>query len=276
MVDRWRNQVTPANVCKPISHRSRKGAGVLFIYVHQAIAAYNRKRLIEHKVPFVVPGNQMYLPMLGVDLREHYKKIRGSSPKFSPSTQAVVLHAIIHGAKQKYTPSGLSANMDYSSMTLSRTFDELESVGLGKVLTEGRERVLCFSEPSRELWEKAREFMRSPVKKRLWIRDPSADHWPGIKAGLSALADYSLLSPPNRPVYAISLKKWSWLKRLGDTVELPPEDHEACEMEIWSYSPQMFAQDGVVDKFSLYLTLQQNSDERVQAALEEMMGNLSW
>lgn len=44
------------------------------IYVRAQVTAYNRKRLIEQNVPFIVPGNQMYLPMLAIDLREHFRK----------------------------------------------------------------------------------------------------------------------------------------------------------------------------------------------------------
>ena len=47
--------------------RTKQNADV--IYVRANVTAYNRQRLIEHKVPFIVPGNQMYLPMLAIDLR---------------------------------------------------------------------------------------------------------------------------------------------------------------------------------------------------------------
>jgi len=40
------------------------------VYVRTRMTAFNRKRLIEQKVPFIVPGNQMYLPTLAIDLRE--------------------------------------------------------------------------------------------------------------------------------------------------------------------------------------------------------------
>ena len=45
-------------------------AGRPTIYVTGALASYERRRLIEQKVPFIVPGNQLYLPDLGIDLRE--------------------------------------------------------------------------------------------------------------------------------------------------------------------------------------------------------------
>ena len=38
------------------------------------MASYERKRLIEQKVPSIVPGNQLYLPDLGLDLREYFRR----------------------------------------------------------------------------------------------------------------------------------------------------------------------------------------------------------
>src|ERR1039458_8742698 len=42
--------------------------GMEVVYVADAISSYDRKRLIEHKVPFVVPGNQMYLPFMAIKI----------------------------------------------------------------------------------------------------------------------------------------------------------------------------------------------------------------
>jgi hypothetical protein len=44
-------------------------AGQPAVYVTDALASYDRRCLIERKVPFIVPGNQLYLPDLGLDLR---------------------------------------------------------------------------------------------------------------------------------------------------------------------------------------------------------------
>src|SRR6056297_2463784 len=41
------------------------------IFLGKSLSPFNRKRLIGYKVPFIVPDNQMYLPDLGLDLREH-------------------------------------------------------------------------------------------------------------------------------------------------------------------------------------------------------------
>ena len=61
--------------------RIREGSGLPVLYATGTLASYERKRLIEQKVPFVVPGNQLYLPDLGVDLREYFRKPAARSPR---------------------------------------------------------------------------------------------------------------------------------------------------------------------------------------------------
>lgn len=178
MVARDKAEQTPAIIRKQMLQVQAKWDGEV-IYLCPSVSAYNRKRLIEQKVPFVVPGNQMYLPMLGIDLREHFRQVRAVAPnKFSPSTQAVVLYALLNGPWDNYTPSRLAKELGYSIMTLTRAFDELESIGLAEVVTEGREKMLRLSEGKIVLWKRAREFMRSPVKKRIFIH-PLGSAWGG-------------------------------------------------------------------------------------------------
>ncbi|MBT0664907.1 hypothetical protein KI809_11405 [Geobacter pelophilus] len=273
---------TPATIRKQMLQVQAKWDGEV-IYLRSSVSAYNRKRLIEQKVPFVVPGNQMYLPTLGIDLREHFKQIRTVAPgKFSPATQAVVLHVLLHGPGHNYTSSRLAKlypnmgkNKWYSTMTFTRAFDELVSLGLGEVVTEGRERVLRFSEDKRALWERSKEFMRSPVTRRTFIR-PITSRWPGVAAGLSALAHFTMLAPPSNQVYALCMNDWKSMKLLNAIEELPGPEPQSYEIEIWNYSPLLFQEDDVVDRFSLYLSLQDNTDERIQSSLEKMMEEVLW
>ena len=45
------------------------------------VASWERKRLIEKQVPFIVPGRQLYLPMLLMDLRERFPQNHSSEAK---------------------------------------------------------------------------------------------------------------------------------------------------------------------------------------------------
>ena len=97
-----------------------------------------------------------------------------------------------------------------------------------------------------------------------------------MKAGLSALAYYSALAEPANPVFALEGKKWKGIKTGKNIRILEIVEPGACELEIWSYPPELFSKEGVVDRLSLYLSMQANDDERVESALEEMMDQVAW
>jgi len=148
--------------------------------------------------------------------------------------------------------------------------DELDDVGLGTIVMEGRERVLRFNRDKKQVWETALERLRSPVKKRLWVKTFSNEPF-GVKAGLSALAYYSNLAEPANPVLALEGKQWKKVKTNGDVMILDIVEPNASELEIWSYSPKMFGENVVVDRFSLFLSMREDNNERVQSALKGML-----
>jgi hypothetical protein len=265
---------SPATVRKHMDMLQTKQHADL-IYVRPQVTAYNRKRLIEQKVPFIVPGNQMYLPMLAIDLREHFRRIREDTPTFSPSTQVVVLYALLREAGRVLIPTEMAPLLGYSAMTMTRAFDELETASLAEVTVRGRKRCLRFNGGRREIWEKGQPFLRNPVNKRLFIlRTEGAEG--AICAGLTALAHYSMLAPPAYTTYALSRENWKALRKRHKIIEVPAQDPDASEIEVWWYPPALFAEGGIVDPLSLYLSLKADHDERTETALEEMMEKLKW
>lgn len=274
MAAKNKTEQTPATVRKHM-RQVRKRWQDEVIYVQQKATAYNRKRLIQHKIPFVIPLNQMYLPFIGVDLREHFKNIRQTETNFSPSTQVVVLYYLFHKVQLRLTPKTLANALGYSIMTMTRALDELDGVGLGTIAMEGRERVLRFDRNKKQVWETALERLRSPVKKRLWVKKP-INRPLGMKAGLSALAHYSNLAEPANPVLALGGKQWKKIKTSNELMVLDIAEPAASELEVWRYSPELFGEKGVVDRLSLFLSMRKDNDERVQAATEAMMEQVEW
>ena len=112
--------------------------------------------------------------------------------------------------------------------------------------------------------------MRSPIKRRFWARPLPNWTAPTVKlAGLSALARYSMLTEPQYPIHAISPAHWKTAAQ-ADIEILPEPLPGACEWEVWHYSPDLLPESETVDPLSLTLSLQGNTDERVQLALEEL------
>ena len=74
----------------------RETFGIFTVLVAQNIPAFSRKRLIEKGINFIVPGKQMYLPALMVDLRETYSKPQNNKQTLLPSAQCILLYHILH------------------------------------------------------------------------------------------------------------------------------------------------------------------------------------
>ena len=266
---------TPATIRKHISQIGNLWNGDI-IYVHSRVSAHNRKRLIAAGISFIIPGNQMYLPPLGIDLREYFRQRKEVKEVFSPSTQLLLLCILRREMAENLNPTMFAGELGYSVMTMTRAFNELERFGLAAVEKRGRRQHLVINDRKEELWEKAKAYLRNPVIKRIFLYPE-----PGIKqypiAGLTALSRFTNIAPPSVPVYAISETRWRSL-RGGEKYRKVrvPTDEEYLEVEIWNYSPELFAQGTVVDRLSLYLALRGTQDERIEAALDEMMDDYPW
>jgi len=85
-----------------------------------------------------------------------------------------------------------------------------------------------------------------------------------------------MLAEPVNPVAAVSREQWKELTRSNVVTIVPGREPGGVEIEVWSYAPKLFAKDEVVDRLSLYASLRETDDERVESALGEMMEEMAW
>jgi len=275
MIDAGEEEQTAAIIGKQLDQVRTRYNSKVVVYVRRAVTSYKRKRLIEQKIPFIVPGNQMYLPMLGIDLREHMKRLREKKPVFSPSTQALILHVLWRKETGPLAPAEIANHLGYSAMTMTRAFDELETEDIGEHSVMGKERHVHFPDSRKLLWEKALPYLTSPVRKHLYVESPM-QIVKGCLAGLSALASYTMLAEPKIPVYAIPAREWKvWLQQRVIFELISPEPG-SFEIELWKYAPAQFANKERVDRLSLYLSLRDSANERIQSALDALLGGMEW
>lgn len=266
-------ELTPGKIRNHI-RLVRENLQVQAIFLGHSLSSFNRQRLIAYKVPFIVPGNQMYLPDLAIDLKEHFIKARAKPEGFNPATQVAVLYALAKNKMDSVTPKGLAEKLGYSIMSMSRAVDKIEAAGLAEVTSAGKRRIVRFDSDRKRLWENALTYLKTPVSKRLWISDLKTSRL--LLAGESALAKHSMIAPPKQPVYAISHSDWKEMERKGGVQEAPYTEEADVQLELWRYAPGLFAEANTVDPFSLYLSLKETEDERVESALEEMMEKIQW
>lgn len=234
-----------------------------------------RKALIEAQLPFIVPGSQVYLPFLGVVLQERMRSVKAAPEKLSPSAQLVLLHLIYEPTVQPVRKVDLARRLELSAMNVTRAVQELEALGLVSVEKAGRSDHVSAVDSGKALYEKALPYMIDPVQKRVFIRGKS-DFEGAPLSGESALAERSMLNPPATRCRAISRKEY---KQLSDAEEIDPawsNSSDYIQLELWKYDPKVLADHAGVDVISLSLSLRENSDERMEQSVEEMMEGHKW
>ena len=254
----------------------RDRTGLEPIVVLPSLSSYNRKRFVERGVSFIVPDNQMYLAPLGIDFREHNRRSRPDVKTVQPATQCTIIALLSRRLPgNEYAPSVLAEKLRYSYMTFTRVFRELESISFGDQLVSGRMRILRLSGVDRHaLWNHVLPYLSTPVKRTetVLLRKEPKTELP--LSGISALAQHSNLSEPNRKTVAVNGGQWRCIQREGAIKEVPPTEEAATSVEVWKYSPHTWRE--IVDPLSLYLSLRDSPDERVQAALDLMLERFPW
>ena len=269
-LDQSATKLTPDVIEKNI-HQIKTKFSEAAVYVAENMTSYDRSRLLKRHVPFIVPGNQMYLPFLGLDLREFYMRNEKPSGQFQSSTQHIFLYLMLHN--EMLMPSEVAHRLGYSKMTATRAYREFEKAGVGEVERDGKSKKLSFREPLLLEWEAALPMLKNPVQKRIYIPLDKLDNNMMHMAGESALARISMLKEPKIPTYAIALKEWNRIKE--NIEEIPYGEDGAIQLELWSH-PIVSNQAEQISFLGLYLTLKDELDERVQQALVQAMEAYEW
>jgi hypothetical protein len=262
---------TPAVIAKHCNQLRKFAPDRIVIFVTTSLSAHNRHRLIGQHVSFIIPGNQLFVPDLALDLREHFRvKPEIPSESLSPIAQLLVLASLLGQGLEDETATSLAHRFHYSSMSMGRAFDELSGLGLVELAPVGKYRVIAGTVDRRDLWRNTRAMLRTPVRKKRQVRRPPT-HFKAVLAGESALAALTHLASPRTETRAIAASDWKTLAKQFELDQLPAWDEPTIELETWSYDPEILASGGLVDPISLWLSLPDSPDERFTAAKEALL-----
>lgn len=256
------------NLKRIISQVSARAA--LPVAVAAQIDARQRKALVSQGIPFVVPGRQAFLPMLG------FAASAGNGPSaltktLAPGTQAVLVTLIANPALR--TSGELMKTTGMPSSSISRALDDLVRRGFVEKSKEGREVVVDRNGDRNDLARNAMGCLRNPVVRTIYVRKNSQANSLPIAAE-SKLSLRSMLTPPKREQRAVSKKALGCYAfeeiALGEL-----RDEDTCEIQIWSYDPLVAGGDAI-DDVSLALSLVEEGDERVIGQLNALFGEELW
>jgi hypothetical protein len=239
------------------------------VLVLDTMTTYNRARLIAEKVPFIVPFKQLYIPFMMVDLREAKVKMAiNYSEKFGPASQYIVLSVLRHGLFQTNTKE-LIERTGYTKMTVSRAIRQLAEANLCEIVSQYKS-TINFISSKEDLWKKALPSLKSPVRKSVWIEAADQDLC-AFNAGLNALSHYSSLNDGPNQTFATTNAILQAKVQNGLKIHEGIGDENLIELQLWKYAPIGLARGSYVDPWSLFLTLSDAEDERIQIALDQMI-----
>lgn len=264
-------ELTPSQ-CRKYAERIGEALGLPIVFILQTVLYVNRKRLIEQGVYFVVSNKYAFLPTLLVSSLEREKKRKRGSV-LSPAAQYILLYYLQSQMGSICTIRDFLKVVPFSYQSIGRALVDLENFGLCKSeVIPNVEKRISFIEDKKELWNKGLEYMRTPIKRVVYV-DGELPVATTVISGINALSHYSHLNPERRKTVAIYDKDYN--KSFKDIQDIY-EDEGDTRIEIWIYPPGMFPSSGYVDKLSLYLSMQNIHDARVEKELEIIIEKMLW
>lgn len=250
------------------------------IIVTEDITAINRKRLIDQKISFIVPGKQMFLTELLIDIQD-FNTEKSFQKEFSllPSAQLILLYHILHREDNlsKYTFKELAEKFQYTQMGITKAIDNLKRLAIVEVFGN-KEKNIAFETDINRLWNSVQRLLINPVLKTVYV-----DEKPLIKmysSNATALEEYSDMNPSKLEYFAIEKNKFYVLEKENQLVNLNDESGNYA-LEVWKYNPELIAK-GItkknsVDPLSLYISLKDGFiDERIDMALDQIIEKYIW
>lgn len=244
------------------------------VLYYKEITRYRRKSLIENNIPFVIEDGQIFLPFLGLHLKNTDAYVEKKIKKFTPSAQIAYLY-FLYNKETVINITEFSKVLEWNLMTASRALNELYNA---KLLTydvggtTGRSKYYKRI-VDQDYFERGSELLISPIKKVVYVKkEPKGSYI----AGLEALSKLSMINPPNYKVRAINEgylnNKDLEIVKNKDIIK----DEKLVELQIWEYNPKLFTKKDIVDTMSLYASLKEENDERIEQALEEVLRGEIW
>lgn len=242
------------------------------VFLLASCPAYERQRLIDKNVFFVVSEKYAHLPMLVANERVRRTKI---AKTLTPVAQYILLYHLQEESLEGMAARDMEGRLPYAYTSITLGVTCLADLGLCEKVADGSKRkVMHFQKAGKELWERALPLLVNPVERKIYCDEfLSKASFP--VCGINALAHYTRLNPDPEQIIMMSMERFRELKASGALVR-PNEFDGNVVIEAWKYPPvaKMGETPQWVDKLSLALSLRDDDDPRVEKEVELMIEKL--
>ena len=247
------------------------------ILVFSKLSDIEKKQLLQARVPFVDFKGNLFFPPLGLVLNANDDV--AASKELTPSEQLTWIAFLLTKGQKVVDVDLLSQITGLPNSTIYRCLRTFKTLNwLNKP-----NKLYAYTASKKELFLKSESFLFNPIKKRLLLSDFDLNKIQSdsrlLYGGTYALSYLTFLAESDEnSSYVISQRQFNKLS-------LPLSQHvlEGKVLEIWRYRPFVseFWNDfkenqdrQFVDPISLYLTLKDDDDPRVEEEIEALKNNI--
>ena len=233
---------------------------------------YKRNTMVEERIPFIIWDKMVFLPFLDILVYARADKALKPVEKIAFLTQKLLLLALYEKWKDMNVQK-IAKELNVTTVAVHKCFDEIQYFKLPIIKDVGRSRLLSIDVSSREMWNMIEPIFRNPVIKTYkLVEDIAAD----IKAGVSAICEYSGLQDNPCPTYAVTKRD---LQRFQIKIrqQAVTEDEIGCVVQELGYCID-FKGKGLVDPLTVYMSLsdEQRQNGEIKICIDSMLKEHVW
>ncbi|MDE5872458.1 MAG: hypothetical protein K2H07_00945, partial [Lachnospiraceae bacterium] len=222
--------------------------------------------------PFIIWDKMVFLPFLDILAYVRADKALKPVEKIAFLTQKLLLLALYE--KWKDMPvQKIAKELNVTIVAVRKCFDEIQYLKLPIIKDVGRSRLLSIDASSREMWNMLEPIFRNPVIKTYkLVEDIAAD----IKAGISAMCEYSGLQDNPYPTYAVTKQDLQRFQ-IKTRQQALTEDEIGCVVQELGYCID-FKGKGLVDPLTVYMSLndEQRQGSEIEICIDSMLKEHVW
>lgn len=233
---------------------------------------YIRNTMVEEGIPFIIWDKMAFLPFLNILIYMRADKVLKPVNRIAFLTQKLLLLALYEKWKDM-TVQEIAKKLNVTIVAVRKCFDEIQYLKLPLIQEIGRSRLLSIDVSSREMWDMLEPICRNPVIKAYkLIEDVSAD----IKAGVSAICEYSGLQDNPYPTYAVTKRDLQRFQ-IKTRKQAFAEDEIGCVVHELGYCID-FKGKGVIDPLTAYMSMseEQKRDDKIKLYIDKMLDEQVW
>jgi hypothetical protein len=233
---------------------------------------YSKDKMLDEGIPFVWEGHQVYMPFLGIMLDHTDVRPVTTCNRISFLTQKLLLTAFYNNW-ENVTITKAAESLNVSKMSMTRCFDEIESLQISLLEKKRRIRSITCKGNKKAIWKMVKPFMRNPIIAEFHLTEDISGKLP--KSGISALTEFSMLGDNIYPTYAITKTQMKAYK-IREIRQIPTGEVPGCVVQELGYLIP-FKDGTVIDPLTILLITEElRDDPRVDKALDEMLEEYVW